>query len=99
MDNDANKTLIDNIVTEYRSENQINAYREDKEFEGYAKDGMYDINDYCGEKIDYVKDLKARTLLKNYMLYADHKRLAEFKKLYIGEYDELQRQYYIASRI
>ena len=45
------------------------------------------------------KDLKARRLLKNYVLYADYKRLAEFKQIYIGEYDELQRKYYVNSNI
>ena len=54
---------------------------------------------YCGNKIDYDKDLKARRLLKNYVLYADYKRLAEFKQIYIGEYDELQRKYYVNSNI
>ena len=40
--------------------------------------GIYDINEYCGKKINYDMDLKARRLLKNYVLYADYKKLAEF---------------------
>ena len=48
-------------------------------------------------KLDFSKDLKARSLLKNYVMYANHKRLAEFKELYRSEYLELQREYYINS--
>lgn len=92
---DEYKNLIDKIISEYRTENQINPFREDSEFEDYAKDGIFDINDYCSTKIDYDDDLKARRLLKNYILYADHKKLAEFKIAYLSEYDELQREYYI----
>lgn len=87
------------FLNEIREEQHISPFREDSEFKGYIKDGIYDINSYCGTKIDYDKDLKARRLLKNYVLYADYKRLAEFKQMYIGDYDELQRTYYINSNI
>ncbi len=90
---------IKKIIEEYRLENQINPYREDLEFENYVKDGIYDINDFCGTEIDYEKDLDARSLLKNYVLYRDSKRLAEFKSLYMEEYHELQRNYYINSKL
>ena len=43
---------------------------------------------------DYEKDLKARSLLKNYVLYADYKKLAEFRELYGAEYALLQADYY-----
>lgn len=90
---------IDVFINEIRDEQHISPFREDSEFIGYIKDGIYDINSYCGAKIDYDKDLKARRLLKNYVLYADYKKLAEFKQKYIGEYDELQRKYYVNSNI
>lgn len=87
-------SLIISIIKEIRLEQHVSPFRENEEFEGYVKDGIYDINDKCGAKIDYEKDLKARSLLKNYILYADYKRLAEFKELYAGEYAELQAKYY-----
>lgn len=90
---------IEVFLNEIREEQHISPFREDSEFVGYIKDGMYDINEYCGIKINYITDLKARRLLKNYVLYADYKRLAEFKQIYIGEYDELQRKYYVNSNI
>lgn len=86
--------LIMSLIKEIRLEQHISPFRENEEFVGYVKEGMYDINDKCGAKIDYDKDLKARSLLKNYVLYADFKRLAEFKELYGGEYAELQADYY-----
>ena len=82
------------IVEEVRGEQHISPYEEDKIIEGYIKEGIYDINDNTGTEIDYEKDLKARSLLKNYVLYKRHARLAEFKQLYAGEYAELQAKYY-----
>lgn len=87
------------FLDEYRIENHISPFREDSEFDKYIADGIYDINNYCGVKINYEEDLRARRLLKNYVLYADYKRLAEFKQLYIGDYDALQRKYYVDSNI
>lgn len=95
MDDAKRKVFMDEI----RLENHITPFREDEEFMGYIKDGEYDINNYCGTKIDYDKDLDARRLLKNYVLYADYKKLAEFKQIYIGDYDALQRKYYEHSHI
>lgn len=86
--------LIMTLIKEIRSEQHISIFRENEEFVGYVKEAIYDINEKCGTKIDYDKDLKARSLLKNYVLYADYKRLAEFKELYGGEYAELQAKYY-----
>lgn len=65
----------------------------------YIKDGEYDINEYVGTKINYSIDLKAKSLLKNYVFYARYKRLAEFKQLYVGEYAYLQAKYYKPSNI
>ena len=66
---------------------------------GYMQDGEYDINDTVGAKINYEIDRVARSLLKNYVLYARFKRLAEFKQLYGGEYANLQAKYYKPSSV
>ena len=87
------------LLEEIKREQHISPFREDKEIKSYINDGEYDINKVCGAEIDYEKDLRARSLLKNYVLYADYKRLAEFKQLYLGEYDALQREYYVTSNV
>ncbi len=92
-----NERKIEVFLNEYREENHISPFRGNSEFTEYIKDGMADIDDYCGEKIDYEKDRKARRLLKNYVLYADYKKLAEFKEIYIGDYDALQRDYFVKN--
>ena len=92
-----NEDEIQVFLNEYREENHISPFRSDSEFTEYIKDGIADINDYCGTKIDYQKDRKARRLLKNYVLYADYKKLAEFEKIYEDKYDELQRDYFVKN--
>ena len=88
-------TTHQEILKEIREEQHISPYLNDTEFLNYIKDGIYDIDEFCGTKIDYKQDLKARRLLKNYVLYASYERLAEFKIMYLEEYDELQRKYFI----
>ena len=80
------------IIKEIRYEQH--PVENDEALKGYIKDAVYDINYYAGTKIDYDKDLDARKLLKNYVLYDRFKRLAEFKSMYIGEYSDLQAKYY-----
>lgn len=87
-------TQIEELLQEIKNEQHPSPYKDDKEFIQYIKDGEYDINQVCGTEIDYEKDLQARSLLKNYVLYADYKRLAEFKQLYGAEYAHLQAKYY-----
>ena len=82
------------LINEIKGEQQISPFFDDKVIENYVKEAEFDINKSVGTKVDYNKDLKARSLLKNYVMYANHKRLAEFKQLYIGEYIELQIEYY-----
>lgn len=94
-----NDTQIQNLITEIRGEQHISPFEEDKVLEGYIKEAEYDINKSSGAEIDYEKDLKARSLLKNYVLYSRFKRLAEFKQLYVGEYANLQADYYKPSDI
>lgn len=87
------------LVEEIRGEQHISPMESDDVVEGYIKDAEYDINENCGEKINYRVDLKARSLLKNYVLYARFNRLAEFRQLYAGEYVYLQAKYYKPSDI
>lgn len=89
-----NDTQVIELLEEIKKEQHTSPYKEDDEIIGYIKDGQYDINEICGYEIDYTEDLKARSLLKNYVLYADYKRLAEFKQLYGAEYAFLQAKYY-----
>lgn len=89
-----NDTQIDKLIEEVRGEQHISPFEEDEVIIGYIKEAEFDINDSAGAKIDYEVDLKARSLLKNYVLYTRNKRLAEFKQLYAGEYAELQAKYY-----
>lgn len=90
---------INKLVDEIRGEQHISPLEEDEVIIGYIKAGEYDINDNVGEKIKYEVDLKARSLLKNYVQYARYGRLAEFKQLYVGEYAELQAKYYNPSNV
>lgn len=82
------------ILEEIIDEQQISPFVKTDGLVNYINEGIYDINQSSGTKIDYEKDLKARSLLKNYVLYANHKRLAEFKELYYSEYAALQAKYY-----
>ena len=90
-------TQIEKILQEIR--NEQHPLENDETIIGYIKDGEYDINEDSGEKINYEIDLKAKSLLKNYVLYARFKRLAEFKQLYAGEYAKLQAKYYKPTSI
>lgn len=87
-----NDTQIQKLLQEIR--NEQHPLEDDETLIGYIKDGEYDINENSGENIEYEVDLKAKSLLKNYVLYARYKRLAEFKQLYGGEYANLQAKYY-----
>lgn len=85
---------INEILTEIKDEQQIPSFFNEKILINYIKEAEYNINQSSGNAIDYDEDLDARSLLKNYVLYANHKRLAEFKQLYCGEYAKLQAKYY-----
>ena len=94
-----NTTQIEKILKEIKSEQHLSPFKEDEEIISYIKEGEFDINHVTGKEINYDEDLQARSLLKNYVLYADNKRLAEFKELYGGEYAFLQARYYWYSDI
>ena len=89
-----NEEFITKILDEVRREQAISPKIQNATLENYIKEGIYDINNACGTVIDYSSDLKARVLLKNYVMYANFKRLAEFKELYVVDYAELQAYYY-----
>ena len=88
-----NDTQIQKLLQEIKNEQHISPFEEDSVIISYIKEAEYDIN-RCGPDINYEEDLKARSLLKNYVFYAREKRLAEFKQLYAGEYALLQAEYY-----
>lgn len=90
---------VENIVKEVRKEQSISPKLPDDNFINYVKEGMYNINDSVGCMINYDKDLEARALLKNYVLYANHKRTAEFKELYMTDYVKLQVKYNVDTSI
>lgn len=90
---------VKKIVEEVRKEQLISPKMSDESFINYAKEGMYNINEYVGCMLDYEKDLDARSLLKNYILYANHKRLAEFKELYTSDYVALQLKYNVDTSV
>lgn len=94
-----NDTQIQEILKEVRGEQHISPLEKDEIIIGYIKEAEFDINDKSGEKINYEVDLKARGLLKNYVLYSRYKKLAEFKELYGGDYIELQTKYYNPANI
>ena len=86
--------IISGLLEDIKAEQQISPFLDDTPLKNYIKDGIFDIENNVGFEIDFAKDLKARTLLKTYVLYANHKRLSEFKQLYGGDYIELHRKYY-----
>ena len=77
-----NDTQIKRLITEIRREQHISPFEEEEVLLGYIKEAEYDINKSSGAEIDYEKDLRARSLLKNYVLYSRFSRLAEVKQLY-----------------
>ncbi len=92
-----NDTQIEDILREIR--NEQHPLEDDETIIGYIKKGEYDINDSSGAKINYEIDLKARSLLIDYVLYSRYKRLSEFRQLNAGEYAELQAKYYKPTNI
>ncbi len=90
MDN----TQISKLLQEIKGEQHISPFEEDSVIIGYIKEAEYTINNNSGTQIDYEIDLEARSLLKNYVFYARHKKLAEFNQLYGDKFAYLQAKYY-----
>lgn len=85
---------LNEIKEEIKGEQPSSPFINDNYLNKYILEAEYNINYSVGELIDYTIDLDARSLLKNYVLYANYKRLAEFKQLYGGDYAKLQAKYY-----
>ncbi len=87
-------TQIEKLLKEIRDEQHITPFEKDETIIGYIKEAEFDINKSSGAEINYEVDLKAKSLLKNYVFYAREKKLAEFKQLYGDQYALLQAEYY-----
>lgn len=87
------------LIKEIRAEQHISSNEEDDVLGQIIKEAEFDINNKAGANIDYDKDLTARGLLKNYVMYDRFARLAEFKQLYVGDYADLQAKYYKPSNV
>lgn len=92
--NSMKETDIHKLLDEIIDEQQISPYEQKEILINYIKEGEYDINRACGKIINFSEDLKARFLLKSYVLYARYKKIPEFKMLFGGEYIGLQIEYY-----
>lgn len=92
-------TQISGLIKEIRGEQHISSFEEDEVLKKQIQEGEYDINKNSGADINYEEDLKARSLLKNYVLYSRFSRLAEFRQLYASEYANLQAEYYKPSDV
>lgn len=87
------------LLQEIRDKQHISPFEDDKTIESYITEAKFDINNIAGAEINYSEDFQAKSLLENYVFYARHKRLAEFKERYGGEYVKLQAKYYRNSDI
>lgn len=87
------------LIREIRQEQQISPLLSDEIFTNYIMEGKADIDYAAGAFINYEEDLMARSLLKSYVLYANHKRLQEFKEVFVSEYAKLQIKYYSNAKL
>jgi len=84
---------LEKLKKEIRQEQRLSPLFPDESIANFIREGMQDINNVIGIEVDYDTDLEARSLLKYYVLYANHMRLAEFREVYAGEYVKLQIKY------
>ena len=84
---------LEKLKKEIRQEQRLSPLFPDESIANFIREGMQDINNVVGIEVDYDTDLEARSLLKYYVLYANHMRLAEFREVYAGEYVKLQIKY------
>ena len=85
---------ITELIKSYRVEKSISDYEDDERFKEIFDKAIFSINNDVGHNIDYTKDLDAKELLFNYVLYSSYNRIAEFKELYAQDYIKLQAKYY-----
>ena len=86
--------FVKKLLEELKTDKIIPSLRKEEGFINYIYEGIQDINENNGVETDFETDLLSRRLLKLYVLYADNKRLAEFKSLYNADYAERQRHYF-----
>lgn len=81
------------ILKEIRIEQKISPLRDIEELEKLLKEGIYELEEIAGSYIDFDTDLKARGLLKDFVLFADHNAKSKFREEYYDEYLALQIRY------
>lgn len=65
------------LTDEVREEFQIPPYFSENSLKNYVSEGIFELTKLI-PTIDFVADLHARSILKNYVLYAYNKKLDEF---------------------
>lgn len=88
-----NNDSLEKILEEIRIEQKVSPLKDMSEYENTLLSGIYDIEDSVGYYIDFDIDLKARDLLKNYVLFSMHNLKSKFKEDYANEYISLQFKY------
>lgn len=81
------------ILEEIKEEQQIPSFSMDGPLKNYLKEGVYFLNSITSTEIDFGNDMNARSLLKNYVFYANHGQLDKFMEVYQYAYIELQIKY------
>lgn len=66
---------------------------QDTKLTNFIKSGEYDIRSKVSSFVDFVNDLNARTLLKNFVRYSYYGQLDEFRTRYMRDYISLQVDY------
>lgn len=88
-----NSTSQKEILEEIRIEQKVSPLRDMEELEKLLKEGIYELEEIAGSFIDFNTDLKARGLLKDFVLFADHNAKSKFREEYYDEYLALQIRY------
>lgn len=91
--NSLTKEETEKIINEIFDEKHLSPMLNKIIFINFVKEGEQDIDEAVGCQINYSEDLKARSLLKNYVLYASKNLLHIFKENYKEEYVSLQFKY------
>ncbi len=72
---------MENLIDEIRSDFQIPPYFPDQSLENFTKEGMTYL-DGLSSDADFVEDVTARSLLKNYVYYAYNHKINEYMENY-----------------
>lgn len=87
------KDIENKLLEEIKEEQQIPSFSPDGPLVNFIKEGKYFLQYLTKTDIDYEEDLQARSLLKNYVFYANHGQLDKFMEVYQYAYIELQIKY------